>query len=294
MSTTRYLLVTHHAPDLDAVTSVWLLKRFDAQKYGSAKVAFVNPGSQLSPEEAAEQFQCGADHITHVDTGLGTFDHHQPERASDQICASSLILDYLCEKYPDLKDDQALRAMVDHVLAIDHFKEISWPEAKENRFMFSLHELIHGHEFTQPHDDDSQLHFGMEALDYAYAAMIQNLKAKEIIQSKGQEFALPQGLALAVETRNDETLKTGQLMGYVLVVRKDPEFGHIRIKVRPDVDLSLQALYEKLQKLDPKATWYYHPSGKMLLNGSIKHRQQIASALTLEQVIQLIQTTYQN
>lgn len=288
----RKLIVTHHAPDLDAVTSVWLLKRFDSQKYASAKVAFVNPGERLTAEEAERQYNCSLEEVTHVDTGLGKFDHHQASKATSDICASTLVLDYLYQRYPDLKDDAALQAIVAHVLEVDHFGEIAWPEAKENRYVFTLHELIRGHEFIDLHNDDAQLHFGMEALNYAYAVMVQRHKAEEIIKSKGQEFELAIGTCLAVESRNDDTLKLAQLKGYVLAVRKDPEYGHIRIKVRPDADLVLDRLYEKVKVLDPKATWFYHGSGKMLLNGSIKHRQQTPSRLSLQQMVELIKSIY--
>ncbi|MCA9369277.1 hypothetical protein KC721_03180, partial [Candidatus Woesebacteria bacterium] len=86
----RKLLVTHHAPDLDAIGSVWLFKKFHTQKYGDAKIAFVNPGSRIE-EYQVEELGVDLRDVTHVDTGLGEFDHHQKERASTDICATSLV-----------------------------------------------------------------------------------------------------------------------------------------------------------------------------------------------------------
>ena len=60
----RKLIVTHHAPDLDAISSVWLLKRFDTQRYGTAKVAFVDPGKTISLEEAEQNYNCQLHQIT--------------------------------------------------------------------------------------------------------------------------------------------------------------------------------------------------------------------------------------
>lgn len=291
-STPRKLIVTHHAPDLDAISSVWLLKRFDSQRYALAKVAFVNPGDTISLEEAEKEFNCQLHEITHVDTGLGEFDHHQIERASREICAATLIFDYLKQVRPEIAEDHALVEMIKIIVDVDHFGEIYWPEAKENRFVFTLHELIHGHESIEPHDDDSQLHFGMKALDCAYAEMTNRLKAEEIIESKGIEFEIKEGKCLALETQNDESIKLSQVMGYVLAVRKDSEYGHIRIKVRPDAELNLDKLNQAIKEIDPKATWFYHASGKMLLNGSVKHRNQTASSLSLKGVIHLIQKLY--
>lgn len=291
-STPRKLIVTHHAPDLDAISSVWLLKRFDAQHYASAKVGFVNPGETISLEEAEQDFNCQLHEITHVDTGLGEFDHHQPERADNQICAATLVFDYLKQIRPEIADDHALVEIVKIIVDIDHFGEIYWPEAKENRFVFTLHELIHGHESIEPHDDDSQLHFGIQALDCVYAEMTNRLKGEEIIESKGIEFEIKEGKCLALETKNDESIKLAQVKGYILAVRKDSEYGHIRIKVRPDAQMNLGKLHQAIKEIDPKATWFYHASGKMLLNGSIKHRNQIASSLSLKGIIHLIEKLY--
>lgn len=295
----RKLIVTHHAPDLDAIGAVWLLKRFDALRYGTAKITFVDPGSKISLEDCEKNFNFQLHQVTHVDTGLGEFDHHQVEKADRDTCATSLVYDYICERYPDQKNDQALAALVRHVTDVDHFGEIYWSEAGEDRFVFSLHSLIHGHEFVNLHDDDSQLNFGLQGLDYAYAALVQRYKAKEILQEKGWDFDIAAGRCLAVETRNDDTVKLAQMTGSVLAVRKDPEQGFVRIKVRPDAknpdgsDFNLAALNEEIRQLDPKAKWFYHASGKMLLNGSNKAWDSgEASNLSLKQVVDLIKKHY--
>lgn len=287
----RKLIVTHHAPDLDAIGATWLLKRFDTQHYGDAHVTFVDPGSTITLE-AAEEFGCQLHEVTHVDTGLGEFDHHQPERGQQRISATSLVYEHVCRVHPDLADDKSLSYIVEFITDVDHFGEVNWPDASSKRYLFMIHELIRGMEFTDPHNDDSQLHFGMKCLENVYAVLNNRFKAEESIQESGQQFELPIGQCLAIETRNDDTIKIAQKMGYALVVRKDPEAGNIRVKVRPDVELDLKALADKIMEQDKKGTWYYHPSGKMLLNGSVKHRHQTASPLTLNQVVALIKETY--
>lgn len=287
----RRLIVTHHAPDLDAVGAVWILKRFDSQTYADAKVAFVNPGEQISLTEA-EKYGCQLHEVTHVDTGLGEFDHHQPDRGLQHISATSLVYDHILKRYPDKVNDQALAKIVEFTTDVDHFGEVSWPDSGHYRHCFMIQDLINGMEFTDPHNDDSQLHFGLQCLDNAYASLTQFLKAEEILASRGNRFELAAGSALAIETNNDQTIKLAQKRGVALVIRKDPDEGHIRIKARPDVDIELKPLADRIAKLDPKATWYYHPSGKMLINGSRKHRDQQASSLSLEQVTQLVQELY--
>src|SRR3989338_9695164 len=79
-------IVTHFSPDLDAITSCWLIKKFfpgwqnAAIKFVPAGLTYENKPVDLNPE------------IIHVDTGLGKFDHHQ---SNDKTCSSKKVLDYL-------------------------------------------------------------------------------------------------------------------------------------------------------------------------------------------------------
>jgi len=285
------LIVTHHAPDLDAIAATWMLKRFVAQEFADAKVAFVNPGETIAPAEA-EQFGCQPHQVTHVDTGLGEFDHHQLDRGKEFLSATLLTYQYACDVHPELKKDQSLEKLAQFVTDIDHFQEVHWPEAGDIRYLFMIHELIRGLENLEAHSDESQLHFGFTCLDSVYSTITQYLKAQEIIEHEGQEFHLKAGPALALETSNDDTIKLAQKSGYILVIRKDPQLGNIRIKARPDADLSLETLYQAIKKKDEVGNWYYHPGGKMLLNGSQKHRNQQPTPLSLQDVVGLVKHLY--
>ncbi len=287
----RKLIVTHHAPDLDAIGAAWLLKTFDTQHYGNSKFAFVDPGSTIDPSVIAK-LEINIDDVVHVDTGLGKFDHHQPERGHDHSSATSLVYDYLCQIHPDLEDDQALEILSEFITEIDHFGEIYWPEADHYRYNFMLHEIIRGLEFIGLHDDDSQLHFGFTCLDGVYSSLKQHYKAKDILRDKAEYFQTKIGQCMAVETRNDDTLKLAQKHGAVIAIRKDSTDGHIRIKARPDAKLDLKELADEIKMIDSTGTWYYHPSGKMLINGSRKHRHQQASPLSLIQIIELVKKVY--
>ncbi len=282
----RRIIVTHHAPDLDAVGAVWFLKRFDAQHFADAKVLFVNPGDTLSLEEA-EAHGNQLHEVTHVDTGLGEFDHHQPDRGLKMLSASLLVYQHICKIHPELKTDKTLEAMANFITEIDHLGEVYWPEAGNTRYEFMIHELLHGVMTIDPHDDDSMLYFGLQCLDAAHAALTQHIKAVEIINTEAQTIEMSFGKCLAVETSNDDVIKVAQKQGYLLVIRKDSKLGNVRIKARPDAPFTLEKLSQAVQNLDKKGSWYYHPSGKMLINGSRKHRNQVPSPLTLEEVINL-------
>ena len=289
----RKLIVTHHAPDLDAIGASWLLKSFDTQHYGDAKFAFVNPGEKIT-QSKIDELQISSDHVVHVDTGLGKFDHHQPERGHDHSSAASLVYEYLCQIHPELKKDQALKLLVDFITEIDHFEEIYWPEADHPRYNFMLHQILRGLELIELHDDDSQLHFGFTCLDGVFATLKQHIRAKEILETKAKYFQIKLGKCMAVETRNDDTLKLAQQYGAIIAIRKDTSQGHIRIKARPDAKIDLKALADEIALIDSTGTWYYHPGGKMLINGSRKHRNQRPSPLSLEQIIKLTKKTYGN
>lgn len=285
------LLVTHHAPDLDAIGAVWMLIRFDSQHYGTSKVAFVNPGETIQPEEA-EKLGFQLHEVTHVDTGFGEFDHHQPERGQQFVSATSLTFDYICKVHPELKDNAGLQEIARFITEIDHFHEIYWTDSANLRYSFMIHELIKGIEFSDPHNDDSQLQFGLQCLDSAYGIITQRLKAEEIIATEGIVFECGAGKCLGIETSNDETIKLAQKQGFSLVIRKDPKLGNVRIKVRPDSPIDLRPVADIMKQVDSAASWFYHQSGKMLINGSNKHRNQKASNLPLKEIIAIIQATY--
>lgn len=287
----RKLLVTHHAPDLDAIGAVWMLKRFVAQDFADAKVTFVNPGETVAVSEA-QRLGYEPHETVHVDTGLGEFDHHQPDRGQQHLSATLLTYQYACELHPELKYDKALAYLAEFVTDIDHFQEVNWHESDHLRYCFMIHQLISGMEHVSNNTDDTQLQFGITCLDSAYAVLTQNIKAEDILATNGTTFEIKAGKALAIETPNDDTIKLAQKKGYILVIKKDPSEGNIRIKARPDAHLSLEALRDAIYAKDSQGSWYYHPSGKMLINGSNKHRNQKASSLSLEEVCQLVKELY--
>src|SRR5258708_3768657 len=92
------IVVTHASPDWDAITSVWLLKRF-LPGWENADVQFVSAGNRIQNSEfkvhnghdTIEMFK--DNEVIHVDTGLGPLDHHQT--SDDQVCGASLTWEYV-------------------------------------------------------------------------------------------------------------------------------------------------------------------------------------------------------
>jgi len=163
MDVKRYI-VTHANPDLDAVSSVWLIKRF-WNGWETAEPLFVPAGETIDSykKKAEDAYKYEGDfdnaEIVHVDTGLGMFDHHQDNR---DTCAARLVVDVLVEAQkmqesgdtyrtddgiiiqPRHFQEEALRRMSDHINDIDHFRQVYYPEATDDRYQFMLVDVLDG------------------------------------------------------------------------------------------------------------------------------------------------------
>lgn len=286
------LLVTHHSPDLDAIASVWMLKTFDNQHYADAKVGFVDPGSTITDDQIADMgfSRLDFENVVHTDTGLGEFDHHQKDRGLLHISATSLTYDHCCQVHPELRDDKALKELVRIVTDLDHFAECFWPEANDSRYAFMLHEILEGLQRAGLHTDETQLDFGMKCLAGVYKKLEEIEKAKEAL-AKGIEFQTKWGKSIGIETNNDTVIKYAQKSGYKVVIKKDPDEFHARIKGVPIDGLDLTPLADAIMAKDAVGTWYFHPAKTMLLNGSDKWSNKVATPLTLQELINLAKET---
>jgi len=307
----RYI-VTHSSPDLDAITSVWLLKRF-LPGWEDAVVRFVPAGESLNgkiPRNAIEKM--GDDEIIHVDTGLGPLDHHQTPDTN--VCGASLTLDFIKRtinnKQLTINKEklEALGRMVKVVVDVDHFKEVFWKDSTADYHGFSLIGILDGLKIQKPDQDTYYVDFVVQCLDAVLHEFENRIWAEREIAEKGKKFKTRFGRGIGFETINDTVIKLSQKMGYVIVVRKDPRKGYVRIKAKPsqiengklkpvrpaqskmengDIDLTL--VYEKLKKIDPDATWFLHIGKKMLLNGSVKNPKMRPTKLSLDSIIKVLE-----
>lgn len=293
------IIVTHTSPDWDAIASVWLLKRF-LEGWEEAVVQFVPAGERITRLQEGVIIDVIDDkEIIHVDTGLGPLDHHQTPDKS--VCGASRTWDYVktihSGKFQIDSDKwtqkaQAIDRIVKVVVAIDHFREVFWPEADADYQEFSLIGLLEGLKIQKQDADGEYVEIGMGWLDTMLHNFESRVWAEREIKEKGVEFETKSGKGLAIATLNDGVIKLAQKMGYMVVIRKDPRKGYVRIKARPDESdrktMDLTLAYEKIQKMDPNATWFLHVSKKMLLNGGSKNPRMNASKLSLEQLISVV------
>lgn len=318
-------IITHKSCDIDAVSSVWLLKRF-YPNWDGAEVEFVPAGDKLPGEYEPFQDSQGrheggpielVDGIEtiHVDTGMGALDHHQT--SDNDICGAKLTLDFVL-KNPDSNlhkheiKKEAVTRIVELVIDDDHFQEVYYPDSNHDIYEFGIVSIIQGYKLMHQKDDAGLVLFIMQCLDSVLHNLETKIWAEKEIKDKGIEFTSNWGKSLAIESINDEVLKLSQMMGYVLAVRRDPNGGFIRIKALPDarssrevhiVDdeekehqkkvrtIDLTPYYEKLKKMDPDASWFLHASKRMLLNGSSKNPTMRGTKLTLSEVVEVLQNS---
>jgi hypothetical protein len=298
------IVVTHMSPDWDAISSVWLIKKYLAG-WQEARVEFVPAGQRLNNMELKTENikqndpieRVGNDEIIHVDTCLGPLDHHQTQDVN--VSAASLTWDYVrgeIEKSgTGLNEDhkQAVSRIIKVIVDTDHFKEVFWPEADADRYELAFLGLLDGLKYEKQDQDLLYLTFGFQCLNAWVAGFENRIWAEKEIEEKGVKFETRFGPGMGFDTINDTVLKLAQKMGYVVVVRKDPRKGYVRIKALPATEkkkgADLTLVYEKLKKIDPDATWFLHVSKKMLLNGSPKNPKMRPTKLSLNDIIKVVE-----
>ena len=274
-------IVAHKTPDLDAIAATWLLKRF-LPNWQDAELAYVPAGKTLRNEPVDHD-----PHVWHVDTGFGRLDHHQSDA---DTCAAKKVYEYLQTEisHGEIWEDEALARIVEVVNFFDHFKEVLLPDPNADYHVFQAVSIIDGFKVLYPENDQQIAEHGFAILDAIYKVMQEKVWAEEIIAADGIPFTSKWGKAIAFETLNDAVLKVSQKMGYLVVVRKDPHKKYIRIKGMPGTEIDFTAAYERLQKMDPEATWYLHSSKKILLNGTTKNPDMRPTKLSLNEIIEVL------
>lgn len=309
-------VVTHKSADLDAITSVWLIKRF-LTGWEDAIVEFVSAGDKFEGKYEKEgeiiEVVDGVETI-HVDTGMGKLDHHQT--MDSNVCGASLSLDYvLSNTQSTIKKHetkrQAVERMVDLVVDDDHFQDVYLSNPQSDIYDFGINGIIQGFKLMHPKDDTKLINHVLDVLDILLHTFEGKIWAENEIKEESREFDTIWGKGLAIESINDTVMKLGQIMGYFVVIRKDPKYGFVRIKgwpkkrIKPQESgimgqdkefrekiesIDLTSVYEKVKKLDPEVSWYLHVSKRMLLNGSSKSSNMKGTKLTLDEIIKLFET----
>jgi len=281
--TTQYMkktIVTHLSPDLDAIASVWLIKKY-LPDWNDAQIKLVPAGTTFD-----DQLPDSDKNIIHVDTGLGKFDHHQ---TNEYTSATKLVFRYLSGR--DLieeNDIKAIEKIVEYVNSTDHFAEVFYPEPDADRYDLTIRQLIDGLKVSA-REETKLIETVFQLLEAALIVFKNKVKADDEIKN-GFVFKSYLGRSLAIESRNEEAVKLALKKGFALVIRRHPEVGFTRIKTLPDKKYSLKPIYEKILIKDKKGSWFFHISEHMLLNGSSGNPKLIPTTLSLNKIIEIIKS----
>jgi len=271
-------IVTHINPDLDAVCAVWLLKRF-LLGWQEAEVGFVRADDKQIDKDNND--------LLYVDVGLGKLDHHL---TNQYLSAAKLCWDYIKEirKGESINelDSQAIERTVEVVTEIDNACDLSWPEARNDRFQFYLHNLVEGWR-ELPLNDVEVIEEGFKMLDTFLLNLKNKIRAEEELLTKAKTFKTKWGKGIGLETGNKHFLFFAESQGYQVVFIKNPKSGGVKIYARPDSKVDLTKAYQKVKKLDSQSDWFLHASKKLLLNQA-SVAQMRPTKLSLRQIMEVL------
>lgn len=274
-------IVTHMNPDLDALSSVWLIRRYLPGFDGEEVIYTFVPAGQTKDSALPDADPL----IVHVDTGRGMFDHHHiPEK----ICAFRQIYLYLLAKeHLPIYDVEPLRRMMEVINIYDNFQEVYFPDITADYQLFQLDSVIGGLVHAGL-SDTKKVEVTLPIFDGLLQIFKNKIKAEKNV-TEGIEFETKAfGKSILMENSNNESMKYAQKRGYALVARKDPKLGNVRILCLPDDRFDLTQIYEAILQKDTVGTWYLHQSKHMLLNGSIVNPSMKASPLTTDDIMSIL------
>jgi hypothetical protein len=270
MKTKTIIFVTHYNPDLDACMTIWLLKRF---RYPEAThvVEFVSMGNRLPSNQLSR-----ADDIVYVDTSGGKYDHHNKH---EHACSAVKVMEEM-----DLKDDLAIKRMVDYALSVDSGEVISGEVTS-----FDLLNIIEGLNVIYHSNPAAVVEVATSCLEGIYISLKQSIESERELK-EAKIFRTRWGKGAGVVTSNRKTRYLAHRRGFKVFVYVDSLTGYRGFTAPGNSEVDFSSIFRKVKKLEPRVDWYLHTSRQLLLCGSGKAPNKKLSSLSLEQLINLIRT----
>jgi hypothetical protein len=271
-------IVTHQSPDLDSVTSSWMIKRF-LPSWADATLTLIPAGTTLNGMAVDSDPD-----ILHTDTGYGKYDHHHLPDPEKKMCAAERVYhDLLGKKLIPEHLVQPLGRIANYTTIIDHLGEIDFPDPLNDRYDFGLHQVVVGmRRAGQPDPEIYQMMWS--ALDGVLVLFTEKGEAEQVLATS-HEFDTKWGKGLAINSENTAAITMALLKGYAVVVQKSPQSGNARIKSRPTPKIDLTPVHDAIVQKDKTGEWFLHISKNMLLNGSSKGAPMNPTPLSLDQLV---------
>ncbi len=290
-------IVTHPAPDLDALVSVYLLRRYGGELVpgsDTCPLRFVSPreveaaGGPEALEEAGEVV---------VDLGGGRFDNHpRPDRPGSgdlEASAAELVAEHLgVRQRPEL--DKLLR-----FCARQDLKGQSLRSRDPVDHAVAIPAIIDGLNRMNPGDGDA-VYAAIEPVLDAIVTSERSWTDALADANRGRREDVEGAQVLAMESSSSAAARAGRYCGAdLLVVRYLPQ-GHVAYTLRRDGPLggmTLDGLADRVRRAElaarglpqPRAMpqvgmhggWFLHQSRKILNKGSPKAPDVEPTVLTL-------------
>ena len=276
------MIITHTAPDMDAIASCWLLQRFGG--LATHEVVFVNTGN---PDPALLDL---ADAV--VDTGkiydpaTNRFDHHQDAKLKS---ATYLVADTLRTRGGH---DKALGEIWPLIVLIDEGDRGIWSSGSSQSRVHGLHAIFSGG-LPSGMSDLGMLAWGYQLLDSLFTTYQRRAEGRAALaghlvyeSDDGYLFAIkdaPRSATSAAFERGARLVVFVDTTSNAIGIQRSsewatPHVGELIERLAEHLAVWAEAPYEEGQ-FEPKAalalhtelvTWFKHPAGFFAGRGTAK------------------------
>jgi hypothetical protein len=291
-------IVTHTAPDLDAIGAAWLLQRYGG--LADAEVRFVHTGrpDPTLLEGAAAVVDTGRAY----DPARRRFDHHHlPGAAANETCAALQVWTYLLSFAAVEQPIRRIKEVIDLIYAGDTGRNdygAAWSRS------VGLHALLAAQEARLRADADL-LAFGYQMLDLLAEHLIRTATARAELEAK-TVYRSTDGRLIAVQDSTDIVLNVAYEQGvtYVLFAsqillpdgktthsvglcrRREtaaPDCGDLVTRVAVGADPAVHA---------ELARWFRHPAGFFAGRGTAAAPRFEPVAVPLTEIARLVDAAW--
>lgn len=261
-------LVTHINPHLDDIAAIWLFKKSHPQ-FKTAELEFI------SAHEGNQGLQDTDDKV-HFGVGRGKFDEHKGDL---EDCATSLVWKYIKNQNLTPKDEVELKAYEE---LVEWSRLIDLGQMPLQQFdEFSVQAFIRPHESTKEGSTEAVV-LGEKILDRILSVLKRKQRSLKDWEKKIEfESRFGQSFALFSQYISRDFC---QRQKGVLFLMYNPQYKSVQF-FTPDKAIDLTPLFEKLQELDPKASWYLHHSKHFILCGAGSDPVFKPTKLSFEQLL---------
>lgn len=300
-------IITHNQPHLDELVAIFLLKQYGERLFPGirrAAIEFCRPESPAQGGKTAEEYE--REGILLVGIGGGRFDEHATPGKERDVgkCATSLVAEAIkCSRRAELQ------SLIRYTTSNDLGGKVAGFELAEGvRVMNRLHsddpqrvwrwtnEWLRAHHAQQQEfHQAAKRTFEADALAFELVFGEEKLKLASIQtdadQVKAYAFSRYGGFVAVVVQRNSRgniQIFVNKFYGLDLVpVAAAVRLGELAARRRDPV---IGTDYRVEGTVADVPEWYFFLEGQMLLNGSLTAPDVPPSALSLEEVTEIVRT----